>query len=894
MIIIEGKLEDLSKKYIPQFNRDAFTEGLTPETIIEHLYVSDPSPTKKYFEWMIKECLGLIKNNYIINNEKVARIVMDIIEFDRNIDKLNEDFLEYNKEEIGEITYKFLKDKPLKDINTYNFDILRKIIPTLVKHKTESQRRVLAKEGAKLVYQNDKYKVYEIDTYDASCFYGTGSRWCTTNKLSDNHFRSYGTGSNKLLYVISKTKTKESDPKFYKIAINVRYGEKHITFWDAPDDLFDGWNYFNSEDPNILTFLVDYIKEKDPENYLKMLPDEYITLIKQNEEGLTDLQIIQGLSVGVGFGRSTQWLSYKYGLSVEDAIIKKLDILNGNISDFLGGYFTSQEKKYLFSEKNELLEPRELTWKDLVNSYHELAIIVDSYLPSLFINNFLGGDKNKALEIGTKEPLIDYWLARGGVYVNDLGKLYGAEKLVKYITKGKNKPMFSLTNVLPDLLINETPKKRRELYEIAYKFDGKDRSYRLPDYLRKQMGKDGFIASFNNGDGREIEPNSYRRAFLYLKNDSPDLISNIFTIEDISKIFKSNEKAFTYLLNNWSEFNNDLNIYTLSEMFVVEVPDSIFGKYMSSWEKTSTINTYKRKEGAKKLFDFVLKKFSFKKLADIVGYDEVFQLFSMVGFKKGINYMIENKIGDIRIDDIRIQDGKVILVVNDRTDYSFLFDDEGTAKNILGDELDWTPYDDTIYDWYDQVWGCMEPESIELVKSWIKSNVLEYENDEGDIIDLGDTYLNEIDDDDLGNIINNYDEFEELKREMSWAYDSAYNGVAQSDIIENTQNQLEEYLGKYIGYEPVKKSKGRYNRETGNYEKYEYSDYVYLYDLGDSLYEMLYDYALTNWGYSVDYNTYFSSLLKESDPKTLYIDTEAYPDDKEVCEYFNDDLPGRI
>jgi hypothetical protein len=57
---------------------------------------------------------------------------------------------------------------------------------------------------------------------------------------------------------------------------------------------------------------------------------------------------------------------------------------------------------------------------------------------------------------------------------------------------------------------------------------------------------------------------------------------------------------------------------------------------------------------------------------------------------------------------------------------------------------------------------------------------------------------------------------------------------------------------------------------------------------------MLYDYALTNWDYSVDYNTYFSSLLKESDPKKLYIDTDAYPDDKEVCEYFNDDLPGRI
>jgi hypothetical protein len=330
-------------------------------------------------------------------------------------------------------------------------------------------------------------------------------------------------------------------------------------------------------------------------------------------------------------------------------------------------------------------------------------------------------------------------------------------------------------------------------------------------------------------------------------------------------------------------------------MFSGDVPDSIYGKYMSDWEKKNVASTYRIKNGSEKLFNFVLKKFSFKKLADIVGYDEVFQLFSIVGFKKGINYMIENKIGDIRIDDIRIQDGKVVLIVNDRSEYAFLFDEESTAENILGEDgLDWTPYDDVIYDWYDQVWDCMTPKSIELVKAWIKSNVAEYENDEGDEIDLGDTYLNEIDDDDLGKIIDEYNEFEELKRELSWAYDSAYNSVAESDIIENTQNQLEEYLGNYVGYEPVKLSKTRYNKETGNYEKYEYSDYIYLYNAGDSLYDMLYEYAATNWGYPVDYNTYFRSLLKESDPKKLYIDTDSYPDSGEVCKYFNEDLPGRI
>jgi hypothetical protein len=889
MIIIEGKLEDLSKKYTPQFNRDAFTEGLTPETVIEHFYVMDPSPTRKYFEWMIKECLGIIDNNYVINNEKIAKIVNDIQEFDRNIDKLSEDFLEYNKDEIGHIAYKYLKGKPLKDINTYNRDILRKIIPTLVKYKTESQRRRLAKQGAKFIFQDEKYDVYEINTYDASCFYGAGSKWCTTYKDNDSNFKVYGTGNKKLLYVISKTKTKETDPIFYKIAINIKYDNDQITFWDASDKSFDGWSYFNEENPNILNFLISYLKEKDPENYHKMLPEEYLTSIKQKEEGLTDLQLISTLESE----RATKWLSYKYNLKIEDAIVKKLDLLKGNVTEYLGNWFTNGEKLYLIRNKENLLEPRELTWMDFIRSYHQLAITTE-YSPSKFINSFLGGDKNKALEIGKNDLTILYWLAKGGNYLNEMGELYGAEKIIKYIIKNKTEPIFSLTSILPGLLTNETPKKRKELYEIAYEFDGKDRNYSFVDYFLRQVPKETFIASFNKSDGNEIEPTSYGRAFLYLKQNEPESIGRVFEVGDINKIFKSQERAFSYFLKNYDDFVGDVSIENLVEVFNVEVPESIYGKYMSGWEKRNVTNLYEINEGSRKLFDFILKKFSFKKLADIVGYDEIFKLFSIVKFKKGINYMIENKIGDIRIDDIKIKDGKPILVVNDRTDYAFLFKDTDLAEKILGDNLDWDPYNDTFYDWYDDVWGCVNSKSIEYTKAWIKENITEYENEDGENIDIGDTFLNEISDDDLGSIIDEYDEFGELKKEMGWAYDSAYNSAAQSDIIENTQNELETYLGMYIGYEPYKITKRVRNSETGGYESKEYTEYRFLYNLGDSLYDILYDYTINNWGYTVDYNTYFSSLLKESEPDKLYIETDSYPDSKEVCENFNDDLPGRI
>ena len=245
-------------------------------------------------------------------------------------------------------------------------------------------------------------------------------------------------------------------------------------------------------------------------------------------------------------------------------------------------------------------------------------------------------------------------------------------------------------------------------------------------------------------------------------------------------------------------------------------------------------------------------------------------------------------------NDIRIQNGKPILVVNDRRDYAFLFDDDSLAEKILGEDLDWEPYSDVVYDWYNQVWECVDLDSIQLVKAWIKSNVTEYENDEGEIIDLGDTFLNEISDDDLGHIIDVYDEFNELKREMSWAYDSAYNVVAKDDIIRDAQDELETYLGNYIGYEPIKKVGRKYNKEKRTSETFEYTAYEYLYDLGNNFYDVLKDYSSNEFGYSPDYNTYFSRLLKDSDPKKLYINDDADPYEKDVCKYFNEDLPGRI
>jgi hypothetical protein len=899
MIINEGKLEDIIEKYKENFNEkiDNFSEGLTPDRIIRHLYDMDPSPSKKYFEWMVKQCLDLLKKGFIINNDLVGKLAFSVILFDKNLFKLDKSFLEYHLIDIGENIVKFLSSKPLKDINTYDYLILRKVSTLLDSYTTENQRRKIAKKGATEAFNDDKYYIFDIDTYDASCFYGAGSQWCTTSKESSGNFKTYGTGSRKLLYVISKTKTRDSDPIYYKIAINIKYDSNTITFWNAIDKSFNGWNYFKNEDVDVITFLIEYIKYRNPEKYMSMIPDEIVADIQQKENNLTDLDVILMLPEN----RTYEWLCHKYNINGIECLEKKLEILiNGGVKD-LRKYFPEIEIKQLVMDRNVLSE-HSINWLDFVGGYRKLAIIFSDVLPNMFINNFLDGDKNKVFEISKTDKLLQYWLLRRNDNIlHNLGKVFGAEKIIKFILKygidSEGYEPINLGRLLTHMLTTETPKKRKELFTITYAEDNVT-NVSLDDYLIDKLTSIGYIASFNISDDYNPEDKSYGRAFLHLKQTNSNLLNYVFDITDLFKVFTNKDKGVNYLFKNPDDFNGDINIDNLINLFAVDpLIDSSNSKfkYMSEWEKRNYINSYRVNEGAKNLFNYVVKKFSFKKLADITSYDEVFTLFCLVRYTKGIKYIMESNLGDVKIDDIKFVDNRPVLVVNDRADYSFIFYDEDLAERILGEDgIDWEPYHDVVSNWYDDVWSCVNSKSLELVKDWIRGHVPNFEDEDGETVELNDTFLSNIDGNDLGRMIDEFDEFEELKSEMKWAYDDGYNSEAQSLIYEDVYDKLSEYLGKYLNYEKIETDGRRFNKDTQKYETYKIQNFHYLYDLGDLFYDTLYDYAFTNLGYTHDYNTYYSTLLNDSEIRKLYIDTDNYPSHSKVCEYFNDALSGRI
>jgi hypothetical protein len=51
--------------------------------------------------------------------------------------------------------------------------------------KSQQQKEIKG-DGAKLIYEDDKYLLYEIYNYEASCYYGSGTKWCITGKNPNN------------------------------------------------------------------------------------------------------------------------------------------------------------------------------------------------------------------------------------------------------------------------------------------------------------------------------------------------------------------------------------------------------------------------------------------------------------------------------------------------------------------------------------------------------------------------------------------------------------------------------------------------------------------------------------------------------------------------------------
>jgi len=148
-----------------------------PESILKVLVTADPTPNQRHIQW--------ITTRYVHKDfslEDVQRVKQDLSDFVRVRNRLK-----------------------VKDLNAYSVDELYKAMEPLLLHgssasmkrhkqlwqPTAEEQKMVDAGHVRLVYQDDQIRVFVPNTFEASCHFGAGTKWCTTWKDSPSHFLQY-------------------------------------------------------------------------------------------------------------------------------------------------------------------------------------------------------------------------------------------------------------------------------------------------------------------------------------------------------------------------------------------------------------------------------------------------------------------------------------------------------------------------------------------------------------------------------------------------------------------------------------------------------------------------------------------------------------------------------
>jgi hypothetical protein len=181
----------------------------------------------------------------------------------------------FSKEEVKQYIdlFKSLKDKKIKDFKQKDitfwikqgFEDFKSFIDSKEQETTKTQDRKLKKlSGADLVSENEEWYVYRIKDFNASKSYGSGTRWCITNKPE---WESYSKNNN-FYFIISKNR--DDSDSFYKIALQVDT-KGYETYWDAEDTSFE----YLPDDLNIPDFNIEVPEKKIEVNGKLYTLDEF-------------------------------------------------------------------------------------------------------------------------------------------------------------------------------------------------------------------------------------------------------------------------------------------------------------------------------------------------------------------------------------------------------------------------------------------------------------------------------------------------------------------------------------------------------------------------------------------------------------------------------------------
>lgn len=390
-LLSEGRAEDVLRKYE---NR-----GVTKETIdafVQGQNDIDPAINNKYLEWMVQQ---------YINNKNINDIINVVSTWHKNLAKLPptgvEDFIagvliNFSGGEFGSAGA--VANSP-KDINVYSYEQLKAVGNAL---EQKSSNKEVSKQARK-IYEDEQWRIVVPLSWEASCKYGSGTKWCVASNKTDEHFRSY-TKTGILFYLIDKAKAQKIDNPTYKVAVLMDKNNGSVTIWNAPDSNIgsDLKTYFT---PEMINAMQSYRKKYniDITKFLAKIFDTIQTidftiegwqLITSNKH----IALSNGnftINLTINLKEKTLDIQLLYKSSIIGKLTKNLNtVLIMRLEDIIVDAPENQE--LLTSWVQSLVKFIKTNWDDILTEFNPLMVGLETHLIiEKQINKFSGNWKFK-------------------------------------------------------------------------------------------------------------------------------------------------------------------------------------------------------------------------------------------------------------------------------------------------------------------------------------------------------------------------------------------------------------------------------------------------------------------------------------------------------------------
>jgi hypothetical protein len=336
MILTEGRKENVYEKYKKLIdNQRKLVSDVQPLSYYDVLVNDDfmKQTNYKYLEPLV---------NQYFNYDRTGLDVDEIEPLRRDIALRHLREMMDMYEDIVQKVWFFDNNKSKYDKNDLNdyvgdtFDSqFLDFTDKLMQEKTNKQLKDEVKSNTKRIFENDKVLIVRPLSFESSCYYGAGTKWCTTTKDRPSFFQDYSSTGG-LYYIILKNIP--PDNQFYKIALHLKFGFSNVMLgeWrDSKDDLLT---------PGELKMFMTFV------------PDEAFRKIE--EENKVDINQLIELATSKFFTQYQNYIwrttfiftMYKYKLEYQ-LVLKVVDKFDINT---LGFFYSMNLNRILFNNKHEV------------------------------------------------------------------------------------------------------------------------------------------------------------------------------------------------------------------------------------------------------------------------------------------------------------------------------------------------------------------------------------------------------------------------------------------------------------------------------------------------------------------------------------------------------------